>query len=187
MLPLRWTIAPPFAPAARQMRRSGSLTAWLAKRGQVSVTVLFSGWDRARPDEARELGLRLGQRLFAREVCVSCEGVAAILARSVTTVGAAKGTWRGLHRLGRRPLADLLWSNPRIVRDHFEFCRLPAADSLLRAGENRAALPARRSTFRLHGEEIIVLEAFMGLPWPDAGWQTKHTCRHLVLAAQKPL
>jgi chorismate--pyruvate lyase len=173
MLPLRWTIAPPFATAARQMRQPGSLTAWLARRGQVTVTVLYSGWDRARPDEARGLGLRLGQRLYSREVCVRCDGVAAILARSVTTVEAAKGTWRGLHRLGRRPLADLLWTNPRIVRDQFEYCRLPATDSLLRAGDGRQSQPARRSTFRLHGEEIIVLEAFVGLPWPNAGWRSQ--------------
>ena len=171
MRPLRWTIAPPFAPAMRQMRLPGSLTAWLARRGEVSVTVLFSGWDTARPDEAWELGLRPGQRIYAREVCVRCNGVAAVLARSVTSIIASKGAWNGLHRLGRRPLADLLWSNPRVARGHFEYFRLPAADPLVQTMACHRPLPARRSTFKLHGQELIVLEAFVGLPWPDADWQ----------------
>jgi chorismate--pyruvate lyase len=170
MPPLRWSIAPPLPAALRLTRLSGSLTAWLARRGSVSVELLFSGWDAARPDEAGELGLRPGQRLFAREVCVRCAGRPAVLARSVTTIAAAKGSWNGLHRLGRRPLADLLWSNPRVVRERFEFCRLPAADRLIRAIGGREALPARRSTFTLHGDQLIVMEAFVGLPWPATAW-----------------
>lgn len=170
MLPLRRTTAPPFATAMRPMRHPGSLTAWLAKRGKVSVDVLFSGWDAARPDEAWELGLRSGQRVYAREVCVRCNGVAAVLARSVTRIAAAKSAWSGLHRLGRRPLADLLWSNPRIVRGAFGYFRLPVTHPLLRQIGELMPLPARRSTFRLRGEELIVLEAFVGLPWPIDDW-----------------
>jgi chorismate--pyruvate lyase len=152
------------------IRQPGSLTARLAQRGKVSVDVLFSGWDTARPDEARALHLRPGQRLYAREVCVRCNGVAAVLARSVTNIAAAKGAWSGLHRLGRRPLADLLWSNPRIVRGSFGYVRLPVTHPLIRGITGQEPLPARRSTFRLHGQELIVLEAFVGLPWPVGDW-----------------
>jgi chorismate--pyruvate lyase len=176
MLPLRWTTSSPFAPAMRLMRQPGSLTAWLASRGKVSVDVLFSGWDTARPDEARELGLRPGQRLYAREVCVRCHGVAAVLARTVTSIAASKGAWSGLHRLGRRPLADLLWSNPRIVRGAFGYVRLPITHPLIRGNAGQTPLPARRSTFKLHGEELIVLEAFIGLPWPEDDWLQPKAC-----------
>ncbi len=171
MLPLRWTIAAPLAPAMRIMRKSGSLTARLARSGTVSVDVLYSGWDTARPDEASELGLwRPGRRLFAREVCVRCNGEAAVLARSVTTVACAKGPWRRLRSLGRQPLAQVLWTDPRIVRGPFEYSRLPVADPLIRAIGGKAPLPARRSSFWLQGEKLIVLEAFVGLPWPAPGW-----------------
>jgi chorismate--pyruvate lyase len=170
MQPLRWSSAAPFAPAMRLMRQPGSLTEKLARRGQVSVDVLFSGWDTARPDEARELGLRTGPRLYAREVCVRCDGAAAVLARSVTSIAAVKNSWRGLHRLGRRPLADLLWSNPRIDRGPFEYSSLPASHPLIRANHGKAALPVRRSTFWLDGDELIVMEAFVTLPWPADRW-----------------
>jgi chorismate--pyruvate lyase len=173
MLPLRRITAPPFAPAMRQMRQPGSLTAWLARRGKVSVDVLYSGWDTARPDEARELGLRPGQRVFVRKVCVRCNGVPAVLARSVTSIAAVKNAWRGLHRLGRRPLADLLWSNPCILRGSFGYFRLPVAHPLVRAIHGQTPLPARRSAFTLRGQAMIVLEAFVGLPWPDAAWQSQ--------------
>lgn len=172
MLPLHWIPAAPMAPALRPLRRPGSLTARLARSGRVSVDVLASGWQPALADEARELGLpRPGCRLYARLVCVRRDGAPAVLARSVTTIAGIAGPWKGLRRLGRRPLATLLWTNPRIRRGPFEFVRLPAADPLVRAVGLSTDLPARRSLFWLEGEPLIVLEAFAGLPWPADGWR----------------
>ncbi len=162
MLPLRWTIATPSTPTLRPLRLPGSLTARLSRRGEVSVEVLFSGWDQARPDEAAALGLRgPGQRLYAREVCIGLDGAPTILARSVTSIPGIKGPWKALRHLGRKPLADLLWAQPLIGRGPFEYTRLPA-------GDGKPALPARRSCFCLQGEKLIVLEAFVSLPWPGA-------------------
>ena len=151
------------------MRLPGSLTARLAERGEVSVEVLYSGWDQGRPDETAALGLhRPGQRLYAREVCIRLDGVAAILARSVTSVEGIKGPWKNLRHLGRKPLADLLWAQPLIHRGAFEYTRLPATHPLLWAGGGKVSLPARRSCFSLQGKKLIVLEAFLGQPWPRA-------------------
>jgi chorismate--pyruvate lyase len=161
MLPIAWTSFPPIAAAARPMRQPGSLTARLARSGTITVDVLSSGWQAARPDEAAALGLaRPGQRVFVREVCVRRNGQPAVLARSATTRAGIAGTWRGLRRLGRRPLATLLWTDPRIRRGPFEYARLPGAD----------AWPARRSCFWRDGEPLVLLEAFVGLPWPAVGW-----------------
>jgi chorismate lyase len=161
MLPLAWNPAPPIAAATRPMRQPGSLTARLARSGDISVDVLFSGWQPARADEAAALGLaRPGQRVFVREVCVRRNGEAAVLARSVTTRKGIRGPWKGLRTLGRRPLATLLWADPRIRRGPFEFSRL--ADD--------TGTPTRRSCFWRDGQPLIVLEAFVGLPWPAVGW-----------------
>lgn len=161
MLPLAWTSFAPMTPAARPMRQPGSLTARLARSGAVSVDVLNSGWQPARPDEATALGLaRPGQRVYVREVCVRRDGAPAVLARSVTTRAGIQGPWKELRTLGRQPLAALLWTDPRIRRGPFEFARLP----------DGTRPPARRSCFWLDGQPLIVLEAFVGLPWPAVGW-----------------
>jgi len=161
MLPFAWTSAPPIAAAARPMRQPGSLTARLARSGTISVDVLSSGWQPARPDEAAILGLaRPGQRVYVREVCVRRNGQPAVLARSATTRAGIAGPWKGLRKLGRQPLATLLWSDPGIRRGLFEYTRMP--------GDNH--LPARRSCFWRKGQPLVVLEAFVNLPWPAVGW-----------------
>jgi chorismate--pyruvate lyase len=164
MLPLTWIPASPRAAATRPMRQPGSLTARLAMNGRVSVDVRYSGWQSARPDEAAALGLaRPGLRIYVREVVVRRNGQAAVLARSVTTVAGVRGPWKGLRKLGRRPLAALLWTDPRIQRGPFEFTRLPLG----------SRPPARRSCFWRHGQPLVVMEAFVGLPWPDVGWLSR--------------
>lgn len=164
MLPLAWKPAAPIAPATRPMRQPGSLTARLALDGAVTVELRFSGWQIARPDEAAALGLPLrGRRIYVREVCVCRDGGPAVLARSLTTIEGIHGPWRGLRTLGRQPLAALLWTDPRIRRGPFDFTRLPLG----------VKPPARRSCFWLDGQPLVVMEAFVGLPWPDVGWSSR--------------
>jgi chorismate lyase len=147
------------------MRQPGSLTARLAQSGTITVDLLYSGWQPARPDEAAALGLtRSGQRVYVREVRVRRNGQVAVLARSVTVRAGIAGPWRGLRSLGRQPLATLLWNDPRIRRGPFEYARL--ANDL--TGQER--LPARRSCFWRDGQPLVVLEAFVGLPWPGVAW-----------------
>lgn len=164
MLPLAWKPAAPFAPATRPMRQPGSLTARLALDGTIAVDIRYSGWRYARQDEAAALGLpRPGLRIYVREVIVSRGGEPAVLARSLTTHAGIHGPWRGLRALGRKPLAALLWTDPRIRRGAFEFTRLPLG----------VRPPARRSCFWLDGQPLVVMEAFVGLPWPEVGWTAR--------------
>lgn len=170
----RWIPAPPIHAATRPLRQPGSLTARLARSGRVTVDVLASGWQPASADEAAALGLpRAGMRIYARLVCVRHDGKAAVLARSVTTVEGIRGDWKRLRQLGRRPLATLLWSDPRIRRGRFEYARLLAGDPLARAISHHVSLPARRSSFLRNGEPLIVMEAFVDLPWPSLAWTAR--------------
>jgi chorismate--pyruvate lyase len=156
------------------MRQPGSLTARQALSGTVSVDVRYSGWQAARADEAAALGLaRPGLRVYVREVVVRRDGVAAVLARSVTTIAGIRGPWKGLRTLGRRPLATLLWTDPRVQRGPFQFTRLPLG----------TRPPARRSCFWRDGQPLVVMEAFVGLPWPDVGWLAR---RRSWSAKRKP-
>lgn len=170
MLPPQWRPAPAAGTHSQALRRPGSLTARLACHGQVSVQVLASGWRPARADEAEQLGLPgPGRRLYARMVCIRVNGQVAVLADSVTTAQGIAGPWRGLRRLGNRPLATILWTDPLIRREPFQFARLGPTRTLLRRGGHAAALPARRSRFWRNNEPLLVLEAFAGLPWPYPG------------------
>jgi chorismate--pyruvate lyase len=108
-----------------------------------------------------------GERIYARRVCVRLDGRPAVLAESVTTRAGIAGPWRGLRSLGNRPLAALLWTDPLIGRSPFRFVRV-APDFLPLAGQERA-LPARRSRFCRGGQALLVLECFIGLPWPRGG------------------
>jgi chorismate--pyruvate lyase len=120
------------------------------------------------------LGLpRAGRRVFVRQVCVRRDGKPAVLARSVTTMAGIAGPWQGLRTLGRQPLATLLWSKPDISRGAFEYARLKADDALLLATRVRGAPPARRSCFWRQGHPLVVLEAFVGLPWPGTPWLSR--------------
>ena len=170
MPPLRWKSSPPSAPTERPLRHPGSLTARLARLGKVTVDVLKSRSHLASRDEAEGLGLpRPGLRLYVRRVCVRLDGKPAVLAESVATLKGVTGPWKGLRRLGNRPLAALLWSDPRIRRGPFQYVRLPASHPLMRQSWVKTPLPARRSCFWLHGQPLLVMEAFVGLPWHQAG------------------
>jgi chorismate--pyruvate lyase len=174
MLPLHWIPAPPIHSAARPARQPGSLTARLARSGKVTVDVLASGWQAASADEAGALGLpRAGIRIYARLVCVRRDSQPAVLARSVTTIKGVRVCWKRLRQLGRQPLATLLWSDPRICRGPFEFAQLPAKDPLAQAIGHTATSPARRSTFRRKGAPLVVMEAFIDLPWPTLEWTAR--------------
>jgi chorismate--pyruvate lyase len=174
MLPPRWTSAPPLAIAARPLRQPGSLTARLARSGKVTVDLLASGWQMAGIDEATALGLaRPGMRIYARLVCVRRDGKPAVLARSVTTIKGVRVCWKRLRHLGRQPLATLLWNDRRIRRGPFEFARLATDDPLARTIGLAVPVPARRSTFRHRGEPLIVMEAFLDLPWPTLAWRAR--------------
>jgi chorismate--pyruvate lyase len=168
MLPLCWTPAAPFGPVHSPLAQPGSLTARLARHGRVTVDVLASGWRAARIDETNELGLaHAGERVYARRVCVRLDGRPAVLAESVTTRAGIAGPWRGLRTLGNRPLAALLWTDPMIGRSPFRFVR--AGPGFLPLPGQDRPLPARRSCFRRGGEPLLVLESFVGLPWPRGG------------------
>ncbi|HEY0858330.1 MAG TPA: chorismate lyase, partial [Albitalea sp.] len=92
-------------------------------------------------------------------------------ARSVAPRATLAGPWRALLGLGSRPLADLLFNEPRVTRTPLERERLrlggPLRTRLARqwraaTGETapRGMLWARSSVFRKHGVPLRVMEVF---------------------------
>jgi len=151
---------------------SGSLSRRLAALGErFEVQTLRQGAARVLHDEASALGAQRHMRCWIREVVLRVDGVPLVWARSVAPRRALNGPWRALRRLGRRPLADLLFNDAAVRRTPLRRQRLPAHGPLAAHAARQwrhatAAEPppgmvwARSSVFRRQGAPLHVLELF---------------------------
>jgi chorismate--pyruvate lyase len=156
----------------------GPLRRWLTARGSLSerirarcggafrVLPLFQGRARAWPDEVAALGLSRNDMPLVREVLLYCGDRPLVFARSLAAAGHLEGPWRALRGLGARPLATMLFADPRIARGALEFRGLDVRDPLYRrAAAALDGLPpglwARRSIFRRRRAPLLVTEVFL--------------------------
>lgn len=156
----------------RWLHASGSLSRRLATLGErFEVQTLRQGCARLHRHERQQLGLHRPGRTWVREVLLRVDGEPLIWARSIAPRLSLCGPWRALLGLGTRPLADLLFREPRVTRTPLRQERLrrggPVRGRLERQwqGANGHAAPhnmvwARRSVFRKHGAPLQVMEAF---------------------------
>lgn len=147
-----------FRPPLAWLRAPGSLTRHLVRvcPGRLVVEVLGEGWAEADPASARLLGLRIGARVWRREVRLSCRhaGAWTPYVHAITLSSPEAHRRLGLARLGLRPLGSLLF---RGGARRLELAVLPP-------GRNGPRW-ARRSLFLLRGHRLLVREEFLpGLP-----------------------
>lgn len=149
----------------------GSLTARLqAKTKAFHVRALAVHDDVPCRDEAHLLGLIPYQYALLREVMLMDHQRPLVFAHSVLPHKSLRGVWRGLSRLGNRPLGAALFADPRVIRTPLQYKKISKHDALyVRAAKNLAALPpflwARRSIFQLNSaykqQSIMVTEVFL--------------------------
>ncbi|MBI3919110.1 MAG: chorismate lyase [Betaproteobacteria bacterium] len=163
------------------MRRQPSVPqgyrAWLGDRGSLTrrlegrcsafrVRLLSQRRARANRDE-RVIWPRETRRLaWVREVNLVCRRTPVVFAHSVIDPKALRGAWRGLKRLGERPLGAALFADPRIRRFPLRYRKLNRGHPLYRraCAKLRIRPPylwARRSLFTLRGTPILVTEVFL--------------------------
>ncbi|WP_374262475.1 chorismate lyase, partial [Zoogloea sp.] len=115
----------PFRIAAWQAPRGmrgwlsddSSLTARIRARcGRFSLTVVRQGKGVVLPDELAALGLHRHARLWQREVLLLADGEPVVFARSLVAATAIPADWHLLRGLGGRPLAAVLFDDPRVAR-----------------------------------------------------------------------
>lgn len=165
------------------LRDRGSLTLRLQQRcGDFRVRRLRQVMDRPNADERRLLHLRACQRALVREVLLLCGETVLVFAHSVIPLKGLHGPWRGLSKLGQRPLGTTLFADPRVRRLPLTSRRLDRRHPLYRGlSAQQPDLPrqlwARRSLFFLDGQPILVTEVFLpavrALPRPDAAWASR--------------
>ena len=167
-----WRAAPPSHP--------DPLRAWLTDRGSLTARIMahFSQFNllrvaqkfqRPTRDERRELALREGELAVVREVILRDGDTPLIFAHSVVARRDLRGAWRGLSRLGQRPLAEVLFHDPNVTRLPMEYKKIDARHALYRRAKQVAvvdanALWARRSVFWKRGRLLLVTEVFLIKP-----------------------
>ena len=128
-------------------------------------------------DERRELCVRSGKLAVVREVLLRNGNTALVFAHSVLARRDLHGAWRGLSRLGSRPLAEMLFHDPtvsrlpmeykQIDRRHPLFQRAACVTNMIDTNKIDNALWARRSVFVKQGRPLLVTEVFLSLPSAD--------------------
>lgn len=153
----------------------GSLSRRLARLGErFEVTVLFQGVAPLRARERQALGQPHRGLAIVREVILSVDGEPLVWARSAVHQSATRGPWKALRGLGSRPLAHLLYDDPRIHRSPLKIHRLARHGVTRRQLENQwreatgCTAPAqmlwsRSSTFYRLGTYLRVMEVFSPL------------------------
>lgn len=165
-----WRMKPPSHPDPLQpwLTDRGSLTARLIReRGAFRLRRLMQGPALPHADERRHLGFRPGALAIARDVLLFSGDEPLVFAHSLVHRRDLKGAWRGLSRLGSRPLAEMLFHDPTVVRLPMEYRILDARHALYRrAAKAVPGLPvrlwARRSVFLKRGRPLLVTEVFLG-------------------------
>lgn len=157
---------------AAWLQADGSLTSRLRVYGHVEVVVLAQGSRPLWQQERSDLQCLSGH---VREVVLLLDGRPAVWARSATSHRAIAGAWRALRGLGNRPLAELLFSGPRVcrspllphhlIRTSTEEKHMRTQWARLAGAPNSTTAPrwARSSVFWRHGQPLRVMEAFA--PW----------------------
>jgi len=144
-----------------------SMTALLRELGDpdMQVEVLQHAYSLPRRDEAALLRVH-NEAGLAREVIMHCQNQPWIYARSFFPHALVKANGNHFARLGPRPLGELLFGNPQVVRSEFSVAKLKPGhleyhEAAACLSEKPRHLWARRSTFHLPDGKLVLTEVFL--------------------------
>jgi chorismate--pyruvate lyase len=165
----RWRrLAPPHDDRWRPwLTYPRSLTRRIVERSRTfRVELLAQRMRFANDDEYRALGRPPHRLVLVREVLLHADDRAVVMAHSVVARRDVEGPWRSLVGLGTRPLAAVLFADPRVRRSDFEYARIDRRHALWKSacrllGRELPAMWARRSLFRRNGRPLMVTELFL--------------------------
>lgn len=150
------------------LRETGSITQRL-RLGHpgLQVQVLGEGVGPPLPDEWAALGAQAAQPCWVREVRLHDAGQPLVHARTVVPAWGPTNPWHVLQALGQRPLGELLFSLPGLVREPFCFALTQAEGAAVGADGAGAAVrsvrPTRRARHVRAGAVLLLTEAFEGM------------------------
>lgn len=163
-----WLEKPVLSHAYQQwLLDKSSLTARLQRRyRQFAVKSLSVRYAKPAQDEANLLHLTDNDTALIREVLLFGDGHPVVFAHSVLPRTSLVGEWRGLGKLGNKPLGATLFANPKVKRTPLSYKKLSPNHALFQCAaqylvERPTFLWARRSVFSLNCANIMVVEVFL--------------------------
>lgn len=140
------------------LRGNQSLTQQLIDYSQGDFELQLLDEHRAKPymHESQALGLELQQECRIREVLLKCQGEATVYARSVISDQAIQASKQQLIKLGNVPLGHLLFKNAKVDLETRQIAKIDLLDR---------SIFARRTLYKLNGENILVSEFFLQEVW----------------------
>ncbi|MCB1802407.1 MAG: chorismate lyase [Gammaproteobacteria bacterium] len=147
----------------------GSLTRSIiasCKRARFAVELVGQAPGCALPSEAVLLDAGKARAMLVREVRLNCGRKAWVYARTLIPQSSLRGPAQVLTRLGRRPLGEVLFSDPTTRRLRVEVARITPRHRLFAAATAHAKrkpdqIWGRRTLFEYGGERILVNELFL--------------------------
>ena len=145
----------------------GSLTARLKGRyPDFGVRPVLLKNAKAFTDELKQVSLKVHQHALIREVVLMGNEQPVVFAHSVLPYASLRGAWRGLGKLGNKPLGAALFANVKVKRTPLEYKKLPRHHPIyLRVAGHMPnmhnVLWARRSVFQLNCARILVTEVYL--------------------------
>jgi len=120
----------------------------------------------AYPSESRALGIASRQVCFIREVHLYCGSRPVVFARTCMPLKALTGKYQRFSGLGRKPLGEVLFSDPLITRGQIEVAIFTCANVIytraLQPIKARPPICGRRSLFTLPNQQcLLVNEIFL--------------------------
>jgi len=172
----RWTATPrpSLTPLQKYwLLRPGALTMGLRAQGKMTLSVLRETVGSLTAQERWMLHQPVGSAIWIREIVMAVDGVDSVFARSFTPLRDAHGLWQGIRSLRTRPLADMLYHDPRILRSPFCVARLGRQDPAYQALRHNLpgsrppahAVWARCSVFSRQTRPLLVMECFLPAFW----------------------
>ena len=166
-------------PLAQPIQRhwltcAGPLTAGLRELGELKLRVVRQSSVMPTADEQSAMKLARMQPVLVREICMSINDQDCVVARSAVSQLGRHRSWRAIDRLGRRPLADILYDDWRVARSAFETARVREPHPLARLASSVGhdtsrclahTYWARRSVFWRGGDALLVSECFLPAFW----------------------
>ncbi len=162
----------------KQQRPPANLRAWLEDSGSVTsrmrcacsgeFSLALVAQQKARPfrQEAQILQLPSRRLALIRQVLLCCAGVPWIFARSVLPITTLKGRNRRMAHLGSKPLGEVLFALPGLVRSDVQIAPL-SADAAMREAftevveEDPGDAWLRRSVYLLDNDPLLINEVFL--------------------------
>jgi len=140
------------------LRGNQSLTQQLIEYSQGDFELQLLDEHRAKPymHESQALGFKLQQECHIREVLLKCHGEVTVYARSIISDQAIQASKQQLIKLGNVPLGHLLFKNAKVDLETRQIAKIDLPDR---------SIFARRTLYKLNGENILVSEFFLQEVW----------------------